>query len=326
MLRAFCTTRSKRLPPHRLTPIICASYTTGDVILIHTQHLYKSGEGRRLLEDISLEIPASTVFGVLGRNGAGKSLLLKCMAGLVQPSKGIISSERPVRQSYAFQSAGLAPELTVGENLQLFAAIGRVPGKRRTNRVAQVMQSLSLTPYKGVRVDRLSPGVACKAEIARAMVADSQITYLDGLIDNLDNKSAEEVWRVVLARRRTEGTTFVIATTRAEVADRCDTVALMHEGRVVAMGTPALLKSEVQSDAILIDAIRNPLIKSKIKKQFAVAVEQADGMLKIRSAETLGTVLNLLADYGSEVGAVYLKQPGLYDVLDKAIEGKKRNA
>jgi ABC-2 type transport system ATP-binding protein len=158
------------------------------------------------------------------------------------------------------------------------------------------------------------------------MVADSQIIYLDGLIDNLDNKAAEEVWKAILARRRTEGTAFVIATTRAEVADRCDTVALMHEGRMVAMGTPAQLKSKVQSDAVLIDAIRNPLIKSKIKKQFAVAVEQADGMLKIRSAETLGTVLGLLADYGSEVGAVYLKQPGLCDVLDKAIEGKQRNA
>jgi ABC-2 type transport system ATP-binding protein len=274
-----------------------------------------------VLDDVSLEIPTECIYGVFGRNGSGKSAFINCLAGLEKPTRGEIVREEGIRCSAAIQRTGLAPDLTVSENLFLFAALGGVPKRRRTNRVAQVIQALSLSSFKNSLADSLSPGIRAKTEIARALVVDSNLVFIDGLLDVLDSVGVDEVWSAMLSRRREEGTTFVVATSRADVAGRCEYVALFHEGRLLAMGAPSEIKSTFRADTVVVDAIRSPLIRGKIKKRFGLLVEDVEGMLKFQSASSTNDVLDILEEHGSEVGAVYLRQPTLEDVLDRLAGG-----
>lgn len=278
------------------------------------------------MDDVTLEVSQGGICGIYGRNGSGKSLLLHCIFNLNKPTSGTVEIERKARPVLALQKSSLAPELTLVENLAFFASIGRVPARRRTNRIAHVMQDLGLIPYRNVRAGSLSAGVAAKAEIARVLVAESSLVIIDGLLDYLDETAVEQVWRVILSRRREEGQAFLITTTKADNAARCDFVTMLHQGRVLAEGKPSELLAVSKVDTIVIDGVRNPLIKSKIRKKFAVTIEEVKGALKFSSADSTNTIIDLLAEYGSEVGAVYIRQPRLDDLLNDLIEGSAGDA
>jgi ABC-type multidrug transport system ATPase subunit len=124
--------------------------------------------------------------------------------------------------------------------------------------------------------------------------------------------------------RREKNITFVIATANAYIADRCDELAIIHQGCVIASGATSKLKANAKADVIIIDGVRNPLIKSKIKKRFAAVVEEVEGHIKFTSADGNNDIIDLLAEHGPEVGAIYLRRPGLEDLLDDLTRKKEQ--
>ena len=289
--------------------------------------------GRRIgqvwaLRDISFEIQRGEIFGIFGRSGSGKSTLLRLIAGLDQPCSGTValqasegegSSWLDAQVSIALQTPGLAPELTVVENLGLFASLWSTPRKGRMGRTAMFLELLGLSDVRNRQVRRLSDGLKAAEEIARAFTAGAQIIAIDGLIERLDRPIRRRVWEYILARRR-QGVTFVIGTSSAAEASLCDRLAVLSRGRLAFVGKPDDLKAAVENEVVVVESVRSPLIKSKLGERFGAAVTERDGCVEFRSRNAEADVARILSELRSDVGCVYLRQPSLDDALDR-IEG-----
>lgn len=280
------------------------------------------------LKDISLEIPGGGIFGVFGRSGSGKSTLLKLIAGLDQPSAGTVvlqssGNDDPAwldsQVSIAFQTPGLAPELTVIENLRLFSSLWKTRRKGKMGRTAMFLELLGLSNVRNRRIRELSDGHKCAAELARAFISDAQIIAIDGLIERLDYPTRRKTWEYILARKR-QGSTFIIATSSAKEALLCDRLAVLSRGRLVFAGKPGELLSAVQNEVVVVESIHSPLINSKLRDRFGAAVTERNGTIEIRSQDADSDVAWVLSELKSDVGCVYLRQPTLDDALER-IEG-----
>ncbi|HOK54255.1 MAG TPA: ABC transporter ATP-binding protein [Armatimonadota bacterium] len=280
------------------------------------------------LREITFEINQGENFGVFGRAGSGKSTLLRLISGLDHPTTGTVvlhssggddSSWLDAQTSMALQTPGLAPELTVAENLKMFASLWPIPRKGRVSRIAMYLELLGLVNVRNKQVRDLSPGMKAAAEVARALISNTDIIVIDGLIEQLDRPTRRRLWEYILARRR-QNTTFIIGTASADEAALCDRLAVLSDGRLVFVGKPDDLMNAVQNEILVVESIHNPLIKSKLRDRFGTAVTERSGALEFRTNHPDADVAHVLAEIGSDVGCVYLRQPTLDDVLDR-IEG-----
>jgi len=278
------------------------------------------------LRDISFEIARGEVFGVFGRSGSGKSTLLRLIGGIEHPTSGTVALEASdgddpswldAQVSVALQRPGLAPELTVAENLRLFASLWPTPRKGRMGRTAMFIELLGLSDVRNRRVQELPEGLKAAAEIARALVAQAEVTVIDGLIERLDRPTRRRAWEHILSRRR-QGATFVIGTASAAEAALCDRLAVLSGGRLQFLGTPDQVSAGVQGEVVAVESLQNPLLKSNLAERFAAAVTERNGSLEFKSQSGEADVARILSELGSDVGCVYLRQPTLDDALDRA--------
>ena len=280
------------------------------------------------LRDISLEIGRGEVFGIFGRAGVGKTSLIRLIAGLDHASVGSLffqsttegdQSWLRARTAAALQKPGLAPELTVNENLLLASSLWSNPRKGRTGRIAMFTELLGLTDVRARRAGALSDGMKAAAEIARALVARAEITLIDGLIERLDRPTRRRLWEHIKVSKR-RGATFIIATTSADDAELCDRLAVLSRGSLAFIGGPEELRSVALNETVVVESIQNPLLKSKLKGRFGAAITERNGSLEFttRSAET--DAAKILTELHSDVGCVYVRQSTLDDALDR-IEG-----
>ena len=219
---------------------------------IALEHVTKSFDGRKVLDDVTLEMPEGKAFCLLGRSGTGKSVTLKHIIGLLRPDEGrVIVHGRDVphlkprelaevRRSigFLFQNAALFDSITVGENVAF-------PLRRHTDwpdsRIREVAQSrleaVGLKNEFDKMPAELSGGMKKRAGLARAMALDPDILLVDEPSAGLDPLTADEI-DDLLVRQKHEGTTIVVVTHNIPSARHVgDELAFLHEGRVIARGT-----------------------------------------------------------------------------------------
>jgi ABC-2 type transport system ATP-binding protein len=198
----------------------------------------------RALDDICLTARERQVLVLLGPNGSGKTTFLKLISTMLLPNAGSVlvngadtlRNERQVRSSVAFAVAAersFFPRLTVRENLDLFAALDNVPRSRRAAVIARTAELTELQPLMDVLVMKLSSGMYQRLGLARALAKGASVLLLDEPSRSLDPGAAERLW--LLVRRLAEhGTTVVLATHNfAEAVAVGDSVAVLHEGKLV---------------------------------------------------------------------------------------------
>jgi ABC-2 type transport system ATP-binding protein len=277
------------------------------------------------LRDITLEVGCGEVFGVFGRSGAGKSTLARLIGGLDHPTAGVVALQvardgdpawLDARVSVALQRPGLAPELTVIENLRLFASLWNSQRRGRVSRMAMFCELLGLSEVRGKRVRQLSDGMKAAAEIARALIPRTEVVVIDGLLERLDRPVRRRLWEYLLSRRR-HGETFIIATASADEAELCDRLAVLSKGRLMSVGTPSELVSGVKNEIVVVESIRNPVLKSKLKDRFGAAVTERNGSIEFRSRDASADVARILTEMPSDVGCLSVREPTLDDLLDR---------
>lgn len=292
------------------------------------------GVGKRIgqqwaLKDVSFKIAHGEIFGIFGRSGSGKSTLLKLIAGLEHPSTGSIelqvsniedSSWLDAKVSIALQTCGLAPELTVAENLGLFTSLWGAPRKRRISRSSMFVELMSLSDVRDRQVRHLPDGQKAAVEIARAFIAGAEVTAIDGLLERLDRPTRRRAWEHILARRK-QGATFIIGTSSAEEAHLCDKIIVLSKGRLAFFGKPDDLCSMVKNEVVVVESIRNPVLKSKLQDRFGATVIEKNGAVEFRTDNGEADVARILTEIPSDVGCVYLRPPTLDDALDR-VEGE----
>jgi ABC-2 type transport system ATP-binding protein len=236
----------------------------GDAFAIETFALTRRYGDLIAADHVSLHVPYGSIFGLLGPNGAGKTTTIKMLTTMLEPSEGtasvagfdIVKSPAKVRRSIGYVPQALSADggLTGWENLNLSAKLYGIPRAERKGRIEDALQFMALTDFGRKLVKTYSGGMIRRLEIAQAMLHRPAVLFLDEPTIGLDPVARRNVWERLLELRRNFQMTVLITTHAMDEADElCDHIAIMHLGKVAAIGTPTDLKASVGPGATLDD-------------------------------------------------------------------------
>jgi ABC-2 type transport system ATP-binding protein len=223
---------------------------------IEVAHIVKRYGDFEAVKDVSFSVADGEIFGLLGPNGAGKSTLIRMMTTLVPITTGkafvagfdVEQEPDAVRRKIGVIPQALTsdPDLTLEENLSIYAKLYSVPKAEREKNIEQVLEAVDLTKWRGAQTKTLSGGMRRRLEIARGLVHNPHIFFLDEPTTGLDPVSRIAVWEMLDNLRKTRKLTMLITTHYMEEADKlCDRIAIVDHGKLVALGTPIELKHNV---------------------------------------------------------------------------------
>jgi ABC-2 type transport system ATP-binding protein len=229
---------------------------TPDGAAIEVNAISKRFGKLQAVDNVSFGVQSGEIFGLLGPNGAGKSTLIRMLTTLVPPTSGtaivaghdIIRDPNSVRTSIGVipQNMTSDPELTCAENLGIHARLYGITGAQRRRRTEELLEAVGLSDRANALASTLSGGMRRRLEIARGLVHDPRILFLDEPTTGLDPVSRVSVWEMITRLRVQQGRTLFLTTHYMDEADRlCDRLAIVDRGRIVALDTPVALKSSV---------------------------------------------------------------------------------
>ena len=223
---------------------------------MEVEHIVKRYGDFEAVKDVSFRVAEGEIFGLLGPNGAGKSTLIRMMTTLIPVTSGkaIVAAHDVEKDPDAVrrligvipQALTSDPDLTVGENLLIYAKLYSVPRAQREKNVTEVLEAVDLSKWREAPTKTLSGGMRRRLEIARGLVHDPRIFFLDEPTTGLDPVSRIAVWEMLNNLRTTRKLTILLTTHYMEEADKlCDRIAIVDHGKLVALGTPVELKNSV---------------------------------------------------------------------------------
>jgi len=216
----------------------------------------------RVIDDLSLEIPAGTSFGLLGPNGSGKTTLIRLLVGLLKPAAGSIrclgrspSSANAKLRGYMPQLPSLYAELTIKQNLNFFARIyGLKDRKQREERVDEVINLVDLWDKRTTQIMKLSGGMKQRVSLGCAIVHNPPLIFLDEPTVGLDPDVRVNFWEHFESLTRS-GSTIVVSSHTMDDAAHCQRLIFLRQGRIIALGSPEELRSATgDASATLEDA------------------------------------------------------------------------
>ena len=279
---------------------------------------------RAVLRGVSLAVRPAEIFGLLGPNGAGKSTLFAILAGLLRPDAGrflldgreIAPGARRLRRAagIVFQEPGLDGKLTAAENLRLGAALHRVPRREARARAATLLEESGLADRAREPVDRLSGGMRRRLELARAHIHAPPLLVMDEPTSGLDAAAFRAFWERVAALRRDAGTTVVLTTHRPDEAERCDRLAVLARGEIVACDTPEALRARVAGDVVVVEADDLDAVAAEIARRLGIPAHvRPDGVHVEREAAHTLVPRIVEAFPAGRLRSVSLRRPTLAD-------------
>ena len=277
---------------------------------IEVEHITKKYGEFTAVDDVSFDVREGEIFGLLGPNGAGKSTLIRMMTTLIEITSGtarIGGHDVQKQPDEARRLMGVIPQamtsdldLTVGENLGIYAKLYGVPTAERERSIAELLELVDLTKWRDAQTKTLSGGMRRRLEIARGLVHHPKIFFLDEPTTGLDPVSRVNVWEMLMDIKQKRGLTVLITTHYMDEADRlCDRIAIVDHGHLVALDTPAKLKASVPgSNVIEVQFAEVPAgFEERLKKLSDVRSVQPEGnnMYRILSDEGSLTTTELVS-------------------------------
>jgi ABC-2 type transport system ATP-binding protein len=218
---------------------------------IHTSALSRSFGATKAVDQLDLDVAEGEIFGLVGPDGAGKTTTMRMLTGILPPSSGtatvagfdVVRDAEPLKAhvGYMSQRFGLYPDLTVAENIVFYADIYGVTGRERAPRMEQLLGFSHLAPFKRRLAGDLSGGMKQKLGLACALIHTPRILFLDEPTNGVDPVSRRDFWRILYQLVR-ERVTIFVSTAYLDEAERCNRLALLHDGRLLGVGTPDEVK------------------------------------------------------------------------------------
>ena len=247
-----------------VTNSVEAQASGGETFAIETFVLTRRFGDLTAADHVTLNVPYGAIFGLLGPNGAGKTTIIKMLTTMLEPSEGtaavagfdIVKAPAKVRRMIGYVPQMLSADggLTGWENLDLSAKLYSIGRSERKGRIEEALHFMGLTEFGRKLVKTYSGGMIRRLEIAQAMLHRPAVLFLDEPTIGLDPVARRSVWERLLELRRNFRMTVLITTHGMDEADElCDQLAIMHLGKVAAIGTPADLKANVGPGATLDD-------------------------------------------------------------------------
>ncbi len=226
------------------------------------EHISKKYGDFTAVDDVTFSVAEGEIFGLLGPNGAGKSTLIRMMTTLIPLTAGkafIAGHDVTKEPDAARRTIGVIPQamtsdpdLTVEENLSIYAKLYGVPHTERVRAINQLLDDVELAKWRHAQTRTLSGGMRRRLEIARGLVHSPKIFFLDEPTTGLDPVSRVAVWEMLTRLKEQRRLTMLITTHYMDEADRlCDRVAIVDHGKLVALDTPLALKASVPGENVI---------------------------------------------------------------------------
>ncbi|UUD37243.1 ABC transporter, ATP-binding protein [Mycoplasmopsis californica] len=238
--------------------------------IIQVKNLTKSFQNLRALDDLSFKVQKGQLYGFLGLNGAGKSTTLNIILGLVDSDSGQVEVDglnafediKRVRQKIGvvFQESVLDPELSVEENLKIRLTLYKkyLGSKNLNERLDEIVKKFELEKFLKRRYGKLSGGERRRVDIARSLIHQPKILFLDEPTTGLDPSSRKLVWSILNKIRDEDKLTILLTTHYMEEANNCDFITIIENGKCVAEGTPFDLKTKYSQAFLYCYKVNHP--------------------------------------------------------------------
>jgi len=303
---------------------------------IRTESLTKTFGGLTAVDDVTLSVAEGEIFGLVGPDGAGKTTTMRLLSAIMDPTSGDawVAGHHTVREAgavsnnigYMSQRFGLYPDLTVAENIHFYADIYGVPRRGREEKIERLLDFSNLTPFKKRLAGNLSGGMKQKLGLACALIHTPKVLFLDEPTNGVDPSSRRDFWRI-LYQLLHERVTIFVSTAYLDEAERANRIALMHHGKLIAVGTPDEVKKLMRGSILEVRASDPRRATALLRGQLGTAAVGLFGdrvhVVTSDPEAARRQVAQILA--GAELGVADLRpiEPSLEDVFVSVLAGKE---
>lgn len=293
--------------------------------VISVQNLVHRYENRTALNGVSFNVRPAELFGLLGPNGSGKTTLFRILSTLMIPTGGraivmgcdAAQDAATLRRQIGvvFQAQSVDLKLTAYENLWHQGHLYGLRGAGLKKRVAEILARVGLADRAKERVETFSGGMQRRIELAKGLLHHPGVLLLDEPTTGLDPGARRDLWQYLQILRDEERVSVLVTTHLMEEAERCDRLAILSEGNLVALGTPAELKSEIGGDVILLESGEPDSLAQRIKQHFGLAPTVMDGRVRLEIKNGHRFVTDVVEAFPGEIQGVSVHKPSLEDVF-----------
>src|SRR5580704_16449940 len=264
---------------------------TGSTAVISVQNILHRYDGRTALDDVSFDVRPAELFGLLGPNGSGKTTLFRILSTLMLPTAGralIMGFDAAKDPSglrrqigVVFQAQSVDEKLTAYENLWHQGHLYGLRGSALQQRILEILGRVGLADRAQELVETFSGGMQRRLELAKGLLHHPAVLLLDEPTTGLDPGARRDLWQYLQILRDEEKVTVIVTTHLMEEAERCDRLAILNEGKLVALGTPAELKQEIGGDVILLDTPDAESLAQRIRERFYGDTQVLEGQVRM---------------------------------------------
>jgi ABC-2 type transport system ATP-binding protein len=281
---------------------------------------------RTALNGVSFEVRPAELFGLLGPNGSGKTTLFRILSTLMLPTAGramimgydaALDPARLRRQiGVVFQAQSVDPKLTAYENLWHQGHLYGLRGAKLKKRIQEILSRVGLLDRAQELVETFSGGMQRRIELAKGLLHHPGVLLLDEPTTGLDPGARRDLWQYLAILRDEENVSVLVTTHLMEEAERCDRLAIVNEGNLVALGTPTELKSEIGGDVVLLEAAHDAaLLAERIRARFHVETTVLENYVRMEREGAHRFVTEVVEAFPGEIEAISVSKPALEDVF-----------
>jgi ABC-2 type transport system ATP-binding protein len=274
---------------------------------------------------IDLTVDADETFGFLGPNGAGKSTTINILCTLIRPTAGsarvagydVVRERDEVRRNIGlvFQDTTLDGYLTAERNLRLHAELYGMPRGLVAPRVRDVLDIVGLWDRRNSKVSTFSGGMKRRLEIARGLLHSPRVLFLDEPTIGLDPQTRASMWSYIRELRNREHITIFMTTHYMDEAEYCDRIAIIDQGKIIALDTPQALKASIGKDRVQMHTEDDARALDALREQFGITATMAEGAVTFAVEEGEQFIPKLFSDFPVAIRSVNVSRPSLDDVF-----------
>jgi ABC-2 type transport system ATP-binding protein len=293
--------------------------------VISVQNVVHRYERRTALDGVSFDVRPAELFGLLGPNGSGKTTLFRILSTLMVPSSGhavilghdVAADPSGLRRKIGvvFQAQSIDVKLTAAENLLHQGHLYGLRGAALQARITEMLGRVGLADRASEKAETFSGGMQRRLELAKGLLHHPSVLLLDEPTTGLDPGARRDLWQYLRILRDEEHVSILVTTHLMEEAERCDRLAILNQGKLMALGSPTELKQEIGGDVIVLDTPNAETLAQHIRERFFGEAQVLDGHVRMERKNGHRFITEIVEAFPGEITAISVSKPSLEDVF-----------